>query len=83
MLAKFDLQSAYQVVLVHPQDQHFLGCSWEDQIYLDTALPFGLCSAPKLYSAVADALARAMLSSRVQYLLHYLDDFLILGSSMS
>ena len=65
---------------VHPQDQHLLGCSWEDQIYLDTALPFGLRSTPKLISAVADTLAWAMLSSRVQYLLHYLDDFLILGS---
>ena len=85
MLAKFDLQSAYWVVLVHSQDQNLLECSWEDQIYLDRALPFGLHSAPKLFFAVAAAntLAWAMLSSGVQYLFHYLDGFIILGSPNS
>ena len=79
-LAKFDLRSAYRVVAIHPDDQGLLGVQWRDQVYLDTALPFGLRSAPKIFSAVADALAWAMLNSGVKRLLHYLDDFLVLGS---
>ena len=47
-------------------------------MYLDTALPFGLRSAPKIFSAVADALTWAMLTEGIHDLLHYLDDFLFL-----
>ena len=49
------------------------------QTYLDRALPFGLRSAPKLFSAVADALAWGMRRRGIQYQLHYLDDYLLLG----
>jgi len=30
--------------------------SWEGQVFVDTTLPFGLRSAPIIFSAVADAL---------------------------
>ena len=29
--------------------------SWNGQLYIDTVVPFGLRSAPKVFSAVADA----------------------------
>ena len=45
-LAKLDLQSAYWIVPVHPQDRHLLGMKWEGEVYLDSALPFSLRSAP-------------------------------------
>ena len=57
LLAKVDLNSAYWVVPVHRDDWPLLTSQWERQTYLDTALPFGLRSAPKLFSAVADAVA--------------------------
>jgi hypothetical protein len=57
LLAKFDLKSAYRQVPVHPDDRKLLGMEWEGQIYVDTTLPFGLRSAPIIFSAVADALA--------------------------
>ena len=53
--AKLDLQSAYRVIPVHGEDRHLLGMRWNGRIYLDTALPFELRSAPKIFSAVADA----------------------------
>ena len=49
-------------------------------MFLDTALPFGLRSAPKTFSALADALAWPILNSGVRNFLHYLDDFLVVGS---
>ena len=47
---------------------------------MDRALPFGLRSAPKLFTAVADAIAWTLFFKGVPYLLHYLDDFLFLGA---
>ena len=80
LLAKLDLQSAYRVVPIHPQDRHLLGVKWKDQIYLDIVLPFGLRSAPKIFSALADALLFIMAQHGVDNSIHYLDDFLFVGT---
>ena len=45
LMAKFDLKSAYQQVPVHPDDHWLLGMEWRGQLFVDTALPFGLRSA--------------------------------------
>lgn len=79
LLAKFDLQSAYRLVPVHPVDRLLLGVKWKGEVYVDGALPFGLRSAPKLFTAVADALLWIMGSHGLVEGIHYLDDFLILG----
>jgi hypothetical protein len=55
-LAKIDIKSTFCVIPVHPDDRPLLGVLREDQVYIDTTLPFGLCSAPKLFNALADAL---------------------------
>ena len=60
LLTKLDLKSAYRVVPVHRDDWPFLAIQLERQTYLDTALPFGLRSAPKLFSAIANAVAWGM-----------------------
>lgn len=76
LLAKLDLHSAYRKVPVHQADQNLLGIRWKDQVFQDHALPFGLRSAPKLFSAIADALAWAISCEGVSKSCHYLDDFL-------
>ena len=76
LLAKLDLKEAYRAVPVHPSDQQLLAVSYTT--YLDRALPFGLRLAPKLFSALTDAMMR-MLYERGIKALHYLDDFLALG----
>ena len=77
-LVKVDLQNAYRIIQVHPHDQHLLAVQWEGQIFVDRALPFGLCSAPKIFSAVADMIAWALHQAGIKHLVHYLDDFLFL-----
>ena len=79
-LVKLDLKDAYRIVPVHPDDHPLLGISWEGLTYVDRSLPFGLRSAPKIFTAVADMLAWAIHCEGVRYVLHYLDDFLLLGS---
>ena len=79
-LVKLDLKNAYRMVPVHPQDQHLLAISWEGMTYVDCALPFGLCSAPKIFSAVADAIAWALHLAGINRQIHYLDDFLFMAT---
>ena len=55
VLSKVDIRSAYRTVTVHPEDGWLLGMQWGGQLFIDTVLPFGLRSAPKLFTAVADA----------------------------
>ena len=53
-MAKFDLKAAYWNVPVHPDDRWLLGMVWENQLFMDVALPFGLRSAPIIFSALAN-----------------------------
>ena len=71
---------AYRMVQVHPEDRLLLGMSWEGALYVDTVLPFGLRSAPKIFNALAGALEWMVRQEGVQWLLHYLDDFLLVGA---
>ena len=83
LLAKLDLKEAYRAVPVHPADQALLAVRWGQATYLDRALPFGLRSAPKIFSALTDGLMWLLHSRGVRRALHYLDDFLLLGPADS
>ena len=64
LLAKMDIDSAYRNIPVHPADRPLLGMRWKGSIFFDTQLPFGLRSAPKIFSAVVDALQWSFLRRR-------------------
>ena len=83
LMAKFDIKDAYRLIPVHPQDRHFLGIRWQGAIYVDCQLPFGLASAPAIFSAVAQALEWILRDRGVHHMIHYLDDFLILRAPNS
>lgn len=71
---KADLKEAYRMIPVHLHDQSLLSVEWNGVIFTDMALPFGLRSAPKIFSAVADALQWILVHKGVKTILHYLDD---------
>ena len=79
LIAKLDIESAYRIVPVHPADRLLLGMSWRGQIYIDTVLPFGLRSAPLIFTAVADAVQWILETQGVKHIMHYLDDYLVMG----
>ena len=68
---------------MHADDHPLLAIRWGQDVYVDTALPFGLRSAPKIFSAFADALAWVMQCNGINRQLHYLDDFLFVGAPSS
>ena len=80
-LVKADIKEAYRMVPVHPEDQHLLGMQWDQIVYIDQMLPFGLRSAPKLFSAVADALQWILHKKGIAKSLHYLDDYVIVAGN--
>lgn len=59
LLVRLDVRSAYRIVSVYPADRHLLGVAWKGEVFVDTALPFGL------RSAVADALLWVLLQRGV------------------
>ena len=75
LLEKFDVESAYHIP-IHPNDRYLLGMQWQGNYFVDMALPFGLRSAPYIFSSVA-GLVKWFLKKQydVNFLLHYLDDF--------
>ena len=56
LMAKVDIKTAYRLVPIHQDDQLLLGMQLEGAIYMDTVLPFGLRSAPKIFNAIVDVL---------------------------
>jgi len=79
LLAKIDIKSAFRLLPVHPADRHLLSMRWDQHIFIDTCLPFGLRSAPKLFNVLADLLSWILEQHQVSPILHYLDDFLTMG----
>ena len=78
-MAKFDIKRAYRLLPVNSNDRKFLGMQWREKFYVDLALPFGLRSAPKIFSQFADILQHILSNVSSVFIQHYLDDFLILG----
>lgn len=79
LLAKIDIESAYRLIPVHPQDRVLQAVQWGEGQYVDPMLPFGLRSAPKIFNAVADGLDWFLHQSGIAHCKHYLDDFIIIG----
>ena len=67
--------AAYQIVPVHPEDRPLFGMVWGGELYLDTALPFGLRSVPKFFNALADGLQWILEEQGID-VIHYLNDFM-------
>ena len=76
LLAKVDIKSAFRLF---PADRNLLAMQWGNSIYIDGCLPFGLCSAPKLFNIMADLLSWIAQQKGISQILHYLDDFLLIG----
>ena len=54
-VGKMDIKKVYRNIPVHPDNHHLLAVQWEGVADVDRVLPFGLRSAPLIFSADADA----------------------------
>ena len=83
-MAKVDIKSVFRLLPIHPADRNLLAMEWGNHIYIDGCLPFfGLRSAPKLFNVLADVLSWIAQQKGAPHILHYLDDFLLIGPPCS
>ena len=83
-LAKADIKSAFRLLPVSPLDFVQLGIKFNGSYYIDKCMPFGCAIACATFEKFATfiewAVSRQL--NRVHHgILHYLDDFLFVGSS--
>ena len=79
LLAKFDIKDAFRLIRVRPDQQSLLGLEFMDCYFIDLVLPFGLTSAPRLFEVFATAIEKFIKGEGVEWLKHYLDDFLLIS----
>ena len=80
-LFKFDISSAFKLLPVHPSQYCLLGFQFENQLYFDRTLSFGLrcsCALWELFATFLEWLFKEI--SRSDDLDHYLDDFIGCGN---
>ena len=81
-MVKLDVKDAYLSVSTHPNSQKYLHFIWQRQTYQFQALPFGLCTAPLIFTKLLKPVV-AFLRTRNIRLLIYLDDILLIASNPS
>ena len=75
---KSDIKDGYRIVSVYIH-RHLLGIQWLGATYIDGALPIGVQSTPKILSVLADLLQWIIIDQSHAFVIHYLDDFLLVG----
>ena len=73
---KLDLEDAYFHVPIHPSSRKYLRFIHENKIYQFRALPFGLNTAPLIFTRLVHTLT-AYLHTRGVSVLPYLDDWIV------
>ena len=75
-----DLKDAYLHVPIYPSDQRWLRFMLQGQAYTFRCLPFGMSTAPRVFTRVVKAVGAVLREQGVQIFM-YLDDWLILSKS--
>ena len=81
-VVKLDLQEAFFAVPIHPTSQGLLSFVWQGRILSFTCLPFGLTSAPRIFTKLLKPVT-AFLRERGVRLIIYIDDILVMAQSRS
>ena len=80
-MAKCDIRSAFRLLPVLPEQYHLLGMKWNDNYYFDKCMPMGARSSCNLFELFSTGLEFISKKANINYIIHYLDDFMIVGRS--
>ena len=84
LMCKTDIEAAYRILPLHRLDHELIGFKWQSKYYYDTCLTMGLRSAAAIFTRFSSGLKWiAQNKLGISFILHILDDFLILGPSGS
>ena len=79
-VVSIDVKDAYLHVPIHPEYQKYLHLAFRGKVYKFTVLPFGVATAPYVFTRIVGAMADAIHLEGIKFH-HYLDDWLIVGDS--
>lgn len=79
-MVKLDLKDAYFTVSIWEKRQKFLRFIWKDNLFEFACLPFGLVSAPRVFTKLMKPVV-CLLRHLVIRVIIYLDDLLIMAES--
>lgn len=79
-MATIDLKDAYFLINVHPNSRKYLRFQWNGQLYEFNVLPFGLNTAPYVFTKILKPVAK-FLRSKGYLSTFYLDDLFLVGHS--
>ena len=79
-MASIDLKDAYLSVSVWEGHRRYLRFMWQETTYEFQSLPFGLCSAPRVFTKLLKPVLARLRHQGVRIIM-YLDDMLIMSQS--
>ena len=79
-VSSIDLSDAYLHIPTHPNSRKYLRFCYKSQVFQFTSLPFGLATAPQVFTMIVKEV-KLMALSRGLRLHQYLDDWLIRSQS--
>ena len=80
-LSKLDVEAAFRIAPVHPNDWHLLGMKWQGQYYFDMRLSMGSRSSPFNFDTIGKAIEFIVQANyAIAFIEHILDDFITIES---
>ena len=81
-LVKMDVQSAFKIIPVHPDDYYLLGFSWDGLWFYDKTLPMGCRSSCSIFEKLSSCVEYICVTElEIDGVVHLLDDFLFITKS--
>ena len=81
-MAKSDIKSAFRLLPVSPTDYELLGFWFNGEYYYDKCLPMGCSISCSLFETFSTFLEfKVCQLTQSEFITHYLDDFMFVGSS--
>ena len=79
-LTTLDLKDAYFTIPIHEDHSKYLRFEWQSQLFEFICLPFGLSSAPRVFTKVMKPIVATLRSKGIKIVI-YLDDLAIISAS--
>ena len=82
LMAKADIESAFRLLPVHPDDFNLLGIKFNDKFYVDKALPMGASCSPAYFELFSSFLEWVVIrEAGSDMVVHFVDDFCFISSA--
>ena len=82
-LAKLDIKHAFRLIPIKPSQYPLLCIKWNNKFFVDRCLPMGARSSAHIFELFSTAIHFIANKIGIRDLVHYLDDFLLIGFSRS